>query len=89
MMQVHMRKYESSGQTATAYCNKHNLSQATFYYWRRRLSQPEKPDKVRVQEIQVTPGSTVPIISIEFPQGATIRIEGSISASFLRELVGC
>ncbi len=88
-MEVHMRKYEASGQTATAYCNKHNLSQASFYYWRRRLSEVKKPEMVRFQEIQVTSGSPMPIISIEFAQGAIIRIEGSISASFLRELAGC
>ncbi len=84
-----MRKYEASGLTATAYCKKHNLPQATFYYWRRRLSQHDKPEKILFQEIQLTPDANVPIISIEFAHGATIRIEGSISASFLRELAGC
>ncbi len=84
-----MRKYEASGLTATGYCKKYKLPQATFYYWRHKLSKADKPDKVQFQEIQVTPGSSVPIISIEFAQGATIRIEGSISASFLRELAGC
>lgn len=88
-MEVHMRKYEGSGLTATAYCKKHKLPQATFYYWRHKLSQADKSARVRFQEIQLTPGTSIPIISIEFGQGATIRIEGPISASFLRELVGC
>jgi len=84
-----MRKYEASSLTATAYCKKHKLPQATFYYWRHKLSSVDKPGKVRFQEIQLTPDTSSPIISIEFAQGTTIRIEGSISASFLRELAGC
>jgi len=35
-MEAHMRKYEASGQTAATYCDKQKLSQATFYYWRKK-----------------------------------------------------
>lgn len=80
-----MQKYEASDLTVIANCKKHKLPQTTFYNWRHQLSNVEKPGMVWFQEIQLTPGSSVPIISIEFAQGTTIRIEGSISASFLRQ----
>lgn len=84
-----MRRYEASGLTAVAYCQKHKLPPATFYYWRRKLSQIEQPASERFREIKVLPYTDVPIIHIQFGQDVTVRIEGPVSATYIRELAGC
>ena len=88
-MEVHMRKYETSGLTAKAYCHKHSIQQSTFYYWRRRLSQQSEPGQIRFKEIKVTPGISSPVIYIQYVHGTTIRIEGEASVAYIRELAGC
>jgi len=88
-MQAHMRRYETSGLTAVSYCHKYNFPQATFYYWRRKLSLIEQPAFIQFQEIKLLPNTDAPIISIQYGHDITVRIEGPVSASFIRELTGC
>ena len=35
--EAHLRKWEASGQGVRAFCQRAQLSEASFYYWRRRL----------------------------------------------------
>lgn len=84
-----MRKYEASGQTAISYCNKHKLSQATFYYWRKKLSQRKEHRDIQFQEIKLNPGISALIIRIQYDTGVTVLIEGEASPSYIRELAGC
>lgn len=88
-MEAHMRKYEASGQTAIVYCNKHKLSQATFYYWRKKLSQLQDDQNIQFREIKLNPYISTPVIRIQYGTGVTVQIEGEVSPSYIRELAGC
>lgn len=83
-----MRRYESSGLTAIAYCRKHNISIATFYYWRKRISDSPPGESPQFEEISVQPKNYSSAIVVQFPQGVTIQLEGPVSALFLRQLAG-
>lgn len=84
-----MRKYEASGQTALSYCNKHKLSQATFYYWRKKFSKVQADRSIQFQEIKLKPDIYSPVIRIQYANGVTVWIEGEASSSYIRELAGC
>lgn len=84
-----MRKYEASGQTAATYCNKHKISLATFYYWRKKLSESQGPRNLQFREIILNPEINVPVIRVQYAHGVTVLVEGEVSPSYIRELAGC
>lgn len=88
-MKAHMQKYEASGQTAASYCDKHKLSMATFYYWRKKLSQVKEDGDMQFREIKLNPDLYAPVIRIQYTNGVTVLIEGEASPSYIRELAGC
>ncbi|MGB3080839.1 MAG: hypothetical protein WBB31_17290 [Saprospiraceae bacterium] len=89
IMEAHMRKYEASGQTAIVYCNKHKLSQATFYYWRKKLSQVQEDQDIQFREIKLNPDIYTLVIRVQYTNGVNVLIEGEVSPSYIRELAGC
>lgn len=72
--------------SASAYCRKHNLVLATFYYWRKKVAEP--PRQASFKEIKMIPALNTGI-RVQFPGGIVIQIEGEVSAGYLRELAGC
>jgi hypothetical protein len=72
--------------SASAYCRKHYLVLATFYYWRKKVSGP--PLQSTFREIKVIP-PFVNVIRVQYPGGTVIQIEGEVTAAYLRELAGC
>lgn len=88
-MKAHMRKYEASGQTALSYCNKQKLSQATFYYWRKKLSQVQDDQEIEFREIKLNPDIYTRVIRVQYANGVAVLIEGEVSPSYIRELAGC
>ena len=84
-----MRKYEASGQTAISYCNKHKLSIATFYYWRKKLSEAQEHQEIQFREIKLNAVISATVLRIQYVNGVTILIEGEPSPSYIRELAGC
>ena len=85
-MSVHIGRCAASGISASAYCRMHQLSLATFYYWRKKVAVPNI--KATFKEIKLTP-ALGRVISIQFSGGTVIHIEGEVSAAYLRELAGC
>lgn len=85
---VHIEEQAKSSFTIQAYCKRHRLSTGMFYYWRRKLT--VKAPEGSLQEIEVlSPIQTAPVIEVHLGPGKFIRIEGQISAVFLRELLQC
>lgn len=72
--------------SASAYCRKHKLALATFYYWRNKIT--GSPLQANFREIKMIPPS-FNVIRIQYPGGTVIHIEGEVAASYLRELAGC
>lgn len=85
---VHIEEQAKSSFTIQAYCKRHRLSTSMFYYWRRKLT--VKAPEGSLQEIEVlSPIQTAPVIEVHLGLGKFIRIEGQVSALFLRELLQC
>ena len=85
-MSDHIVRCTATGMRASAYCRKHQLSLATFYYWRKKVAVPN--GQATFKEIKLTP-ALGRVISIQFSGGTVIHIEGDVSAAYLRELAGC
>ena len=85
-MSDHIDRCLKSGMSASAYCRKHQLALATFYYWRKKVAVPNL--QATFKEIKLTP-ALGRVISIQFPGGIEIHIEGEVTAAYLRELAGC
>ena len=86
-MELHMRRYDASGLTAVAYCAKHKISLATFYYWRKKLSSSSSDSPLQSKEIRMEVKDPADIL-VQLPQGVSIRFSGPVSACYLRELAG-
>lgn len=85
-MSDHIDRCEESGMSASAYCRKHQLALATFYYWRKKVA--GIPVKATFEEIKMI-SPMLNVIRVQFPGGTIIHIEGEVSAAYLRELAGC
>lgn len=85
-MSEHIDRCEASGMSASAYCRKHQLALATFYYWRKKVS--GLPVKATFKEIKMIP-PLVNVIWVQYQCGIVIQIEGEVTAAYLRELAGC
>ena len=86
----HFQRHASSGLTVASYCERYRLSPGMFYYWKRKISIAENPQQLSFQEVEVVPDQgSVPVFEIRLGEAAIIRIEGYVSAVFLRELAGC
>lgn len=86
----HFKQQKSSGLTIQAYCERYHLSPGMFYYWKRKLSKAQIEEPITFQELQIDCERPARLVfEIQLSDHAVIRIEGSVSASFLRELAGC
>ena len=85
-MSEHIGRCAASDMSASAYCRKHKLSLATFYYWRKKVALPNV--QATFKEIKMPPALDR-VIRIHFSGGTVIHIEGEVSAAYLRELAGC
>lgn len=87
----HIEKQNRSGQTIRRYCERNKLSEGLFYYWRRKLQNSDQSEQISFEEVKIlSHPQFIPVIEIQFEDSkARIRIEGQVTASFIRELAGC
>jgi hypothetical protein len=65
-----------SGLTVTEFCDRNHVSTASFYLWRKRLSQ--QPDTPAFVTLDVTDDATSPsLIRVRFDCGAVLEIPPS------------
>jgi transposase-like protein len=70
---------EASGQTIRAFCKERNVTDHSFYFWRKRL---QKPDPVRFALLQ-TVGNGVPL-ELFLANGERLRIANGVEAATFR-----
>ena len=81
--------WQQSGLSIRAFCERHNLSQPSFYAWRREIQRrdaaahPFVPVQVVADE-QPSPASTFEIV---LPGGPTLRVPPRFDAAALRQLL--
>jgi transposase-like protein len=68
-----LAQQQESGLSIAAFCRRHDLSQVTFHYWKRRFrSEPARPVGNRFLPISVIDSGLS--ISIERPNGLVLRV---------------
>ncbi len=55
-----LREFRSSEQTVREFCESSGISQATYYYWKRRLSSPSAKTRQAKQRNVSSHGSAAP-----------------------------
>ena len=62
-----------SGLSIAAYCRRHDLTQVSFHYWKRRLrDEPAKAGPARFLPVSVLDSAVS--VSIERPDGLVLRV---------------
>ena len=90
-------QFHSSGQNQTKFCSSHGISVSLFGYWlRRSFSTEKKPLGVHSQQgnfigLQVSNHSSVgnepASVELTYPNGVQLRVQGSVSADWLKSLI--
>lgn len=87
--QMVLETFKSSGLSVRQFCKQEGLSEPSFYSWRKRLTNPRKPDVSKEQShpesfIQVSmPKAESSCLKLILTSGHTLRIPSDIDTSFL------
>ena len=80
-------RWKASGQSVAAFCAAHRVSQATFYYWRKRLasrSRSTTPPAPAFAPVRVVPGPTAEVV---LPNGLIVRVPVATDPATIARLV--
>lgn len=83
--------WKNGGLTVRAFCARHNLSQPSFYAWRRELQErdaatPFVPVQVETND-QLTRPTSIPTIEVVLAGGQCVRVTPGFDAATLRYLL--
>jgi transposase-like protein len=88
---THFDRWQSSGLSVRRYCQLHQLSEPTFYHWRRTLAQRERTTPtaspvtfVPVQLPEKPPPVSTAALELLLDQGRVLRIPLACPADTLR-----
>jgi transposase len=86
LWQQRLLRFERSGLSVAAFCNREGFSTPSFYAWRRRLRSdaPVAPDGPRFLPVQVL---SSPPIEVVLPCGTVLRLTAGCDLAFIRSLV--
>lgn len=84
-----IRQWQTSGQSVRAFCDRHDLSQPTFYAWRRLLRQRDADATpfVAVQVVADPPPPLAPPLEVVLASGRCLRVTPGFDAHTLRQLL--
>ena len=83
----HIKSWERSGLSQTAYCRQNNLKMHRWWYWRKRISTPLATDVTFVPLKFSSSHPSGSIISVNTPNGYRIEIDNGFDFSKLRQLI--
>ncbi len=81
----HIEACQVSGMYVEEYCKEQNLNPATYYYWRKKLSEVSKTSTgsfIQLQPVQQSSG-----VEIVFANGVRIHFESLVAVDYLKQLV--
>jgi len=92
-----LRQWRRSGLSIRAFCAQHDLSEPSFYAWRRTLADrdPPAPAFVPVTVLPEPPAPTTPDaaassgLELLLPGGRVLRVGAAFDAPTLRRLLAC
>ena len=82
-------QWQRSGLTVRAFCEQHNLSQPSFYAWRRVIQHRDAAldPFVPVQLVPDEQALSASLIEVVLPGGPTLRVPPRFDAVTLRQLL--
>jgi hypothetical protein len=82
-------QWQRSGLTIRAFCERHHLSQPSFYGWRRASQQRDAVAStlVPVQLVHDDEPVAASIVEVVLPGGPTLRVPPRFDAASLRQLL--
>ena len=78
-----LERFERSGLSALAFCDREGVSVPSFYAWRRRL-QPSAEQAARLVPVRLFPAAPVEML---LPGGVVLRLPPGCDLDFVRSLV--
>lgn len=76
-MRRHLDAFSNSELTVARYCQQHDLSVATFYYWRRKLVEDHVDDSNSFCQLVTTGPSSPSLMPIlRLPSGLQLELSG-------------
>ena len=78
-----LERFERSGLSALAFCDREGVSVPSFYAWRRRL-QPSAEQAARLVSVRLFPAAPVEML---LPGGIVLRLPPGCDLDFVRSLV--
>lgn len=89
-----IERQKLSGLSVLGFCNKHQISNASFHYWQKKLAADAEMQHLPVTEKEVAPTFTefvLPEVSqgveLHFPGGVRVMVSGSVDPVWLRQLI--
>ena len=86
LWQNHLNSCKASGLGPIAYCRKHNLKRATFYYWKKRLSDEATPISFVPIKINLHPIQKEPLVLV-LSNRFRVEVPVGFKADTLKKLV--
>lgn len=90
----HLDRRQASGQTARAYCRRHDLAETAFHYWRRTIAERDRaarrsaPPAAFVPVTVVGPPAADPPIDIRLVGGHRVRVRSGCDRELLAAVLG-
>lgn len=86
-----VEKWFETRENQSVFCSVHQIPVAVFSYWLKkyRVEQSGEPgsDTKKFVALSVK-SSDSPVFEVEYPGGVKLRLFSTVSAAFLRELIG-
>jgi hypothetical protein len=84
-----IRQWQNSGLSVRDFCDRHALSQVTFYAWRRLLRQRDADTTpfVAVQVAAEKPAPAAPPLEVVLASGHCLRVRSGFDPHTLRQLL--
>jgi hypothetical protein len=81
--------WAKSGQSVRAFCASRQLSEASFYGWRRTLQERDRLQRPAPSQPTFVPLRVVPaaVVEVVLPAGLVVRVPGGAEASAVASLV--
>jgi len=88
-MQALVEAYFESGLTQVRFCESHQISVSTFYYWLKRYRSEHSPIESSLVPLQITEKEDLASgeIEIAYPDGTRIYFSSPVSSLLLRSLI--
>jgi hypothetical protein len=90
----HIKAWQASGSTQTAYCQKHGLNKKTFSGWFAYHTAMPKPTEPALMAIEIKPAAALQPAAAEplrlrLPNGQSLELPCTTSPRWLAELLRC